>query len=302
MTPSSDKSPTVSIVTAVTRDRGPDSVFGLLESFAPQVDDVDFEFIVVDEEDDRRRKVFEERFPWVELIQTSKLMPVPQMRNFALPRVRGEIVGFVEDHALLPEGYLRNLVGVFARGYRVAGGPVENANPQSVASRVHHFCEYHNFLSTVNEGEIADLPGSNFAYHKDVLEMLGRFPEGTYGVETHTHNRMKQEGNRLHFCHGLSVHHINETNITAVMSRRFTYGRLFAARRGFSVWKRLAYIVLSPLVVLAEYVRIFMHVRRDRTHLKRFARCTPLLIPTLVVWMAGECLGYLSGSAGENDS
>jgi len=166
---------------------------------------------------------------------------------------------------------------------------------------VQHFCEYHNFLSTVTEGEIADLPGSNFAYHRDVLEMLGSFPEGRYGLETHVHNRVRREGNQLFFCHGLAVNHVNETSMAAVMSRRFKYGRLFAARRGFPVWKRLAYVVLSPLVVLTEYVRIFMHVRRDQTHLKRFVRCTPLLLPTLVVWMAGECCGYLA-APGATDS
>ena len=295
MKPDRHKKPVISIVTVVTEDRGLDSIFGLLDSFLPQEDDVDFEFIVVDEDSDQRKKIFDERFPWVELVQTSRLMPVPQMRNIALPHIRGEIIAFVEDHVLLPGGYLKCVVDLFSRGHRAVGGPVENANPQSLASCVQHFCEYHNFLSTVTEGEVEDLPGSNFAYHEDVLEMLGSFPEGKYGVETHLHNRAKKDGTGLYFCHGLGVHHINETSIAAVMSRRFKYGRLFAARREFPAWKRLAYVVLSPLIVPLEYMRILKHVRQDRACVKRFVRCTPLLLPTLFVWMAGECVGYLAG-------
>ena len=295
MKPDKDEKPKVSLIAVMTEERGFDSIFDLLHSFYPQEGEIDFEFIVVDERNEKRAKIFDERFPWVKLIQTERLMPIPYLRNIALQHARGEIITFIDDHVVFHNNYLRKLVTSFSKGYDIVGGPVVNGNPATLASWVHYFCEYHKWFPMIQEGEIEDLPGSNFAYHTDLLKELGPFPEGQFGIETQLHKKAREDGNKLYFCHGLRIAHINESKISNFWVRRFKYGRLFAARRGFPTWKRIAYVILSPLIALMEYVRIFNHARHDRTYLKKFIQCTPLLLPSLFIWIAGESFGYLFG-------
>jgi glycosyltransferase involved in cell wall biosynthesis len=294
-----ENKPRVSIIIGVMEEKGIDTIFSSLNSFLPQEGNIDFEFIVVDEANEQREKIYRERFPWVKLINTERLMPESYLRNIALQHARCEIIVFTTDHVRFPRCYLKNLVAVFSKGYRIVGGPVANGNPEVFIGWVQYFCEYNKWLPGLHEGVVDDLPGTNFAYHIDLLKRLGPLPEGEYSVETLFHKKAKENGNKLYFCHGLRIEHINEEKISVIWTERFLYGKLFAARRNFPVWKRIIYIVLSPLIALIEYIRIFKNARHDQTCLKKFIQCTPLLFPTLFIWMAGECVGYIGGQTNE---
>jgi glycosyltransferase involved in cell wall biosynthesis len=287
--------PKVSIIVGVTGKRGRGSVFNLLDSFAAREGGVDFEFLVVDKTDPERERVYREQYPWVKLLTTESPMPESRMRNLALEHSRGEIIAFVEDHVLFPPCYLKNLVEAFSKGHRIVGGPIETANPGDFAGWVQYFSEYNKWLPGVPEGAVDDLPGSNFAYRAGLLKVMGPLAEGRHGTETHFHRRAREKGFELYFCHGVKIRHVNEKNLCRFAIMRFNYGRLFAARRGFGVWKRIAYIFLSPLIAVVEYVRILKNARHDRACLLRLVQCTPLLVPCLFIWMAGECTGYLFG-------
>ena len=297
-----DDKPKVSIIVVVTGNRGFDSIFDSLDSFYPQEGDINFEFIVVDERNQEREKNLRERFPWVRLIQTEELMPAAYLRNIALLHVRGEIIAFADDHVFFHNNYIKKLVAGFSKGYDIVGGPVANGNPGTLAGWVSYFCEFHKWLPTKQEGEVEDLPGTNFAYRFDLLKKLGPFPEGRFKLEYLFNKRARQGGNRFYFSPSLKIAHINEVKISDFWVCRFNYGRLLATRRGFPVWKRVAYAILSPLIALIEYIRIFNHARCDRTYLQKFVQCTPLLLPTLFIWMAGECTGYLFGAKDLKDA
>lgn len=288
-----DDKPKVSIIVVVNVDSGFDLIFDLLRSFYPQAGHINFEFIVVDERNEQRAKIYCKQFPWVTLIQPEKLLPGSHFRNIALQQARGEIIVFWEDHVLIPDNYLKNLVTSLSKGYDMVGGPVENGNTAKLDAWVQYFCEYHKWLPIRPEGEIEDLPGCNFAYRADLLKKLGPFPEGRFKLESLFHERAKQRGSGLYFSHGLKVAHFDNKKIADIWVYRFHYGRLFASRRRFPVWKRIAYVIFSPLIALNEYLRIFKHARHDRTHLKKLIQCTPLLLLTLFIWMAGECVGYI---------
>ena len=288
-----ENKPKVSIIVGVMEEKGIDTIFSSLNSFLPQEGEIDFEFIVVDEANEQREKIYRERFPWVKLINTERLMPESYSRNIALQHARGEIIVFTTDHVLFHQCYLKNLVEAFYKGYRIVGGPVANGNPEVFIGWVQYFCEYNKWLPGIQEGVVEDLPGTNFAYHIELLKKLGPLPQGEFSVETLFHKKAKENDNKLYYCHGLRIDHINEKKISVICKERFLYGKLFAARRRFPVWKRIVYIVFSPLIALIEYIRIFKNSRHDRSCLKKFFQCTPLLLPTLFIWMSGECVGYL---------
>lgn len=287
--------PYVSIIVGVMEEKGIDTIFKLLESFLPQQGDITFEFFVIDKVNEQREKIYRSRFPWVTLIQTEKLMPESYSRNIALQHARGNIIVFTTDHCIFPASYLKNLVTLFSDGYKIVGGSVANANPEIFFGWIQYFCEYNKWFPGLPDGNAEDLPGCNFAYDVELLKTMGPLPEGRFSLETFFHKKARELGNKLYFSNNLEIMHLNEEKIWITWKERFLYGRLFAARRGLSLWKRIAYIAFSPLIALTEYFRIFLHSRHNPFYVNKFIQCTPLLLPTLCIWMAGECAGYLFG-------
>jgi hypothetical protein len=47
-----------------------------------------------------------------------------------------------------------------------------------------------------------------------------------------------------------------------------------------------------PFLLLA---RMALRVSKQHCHMDKFAQSLPLLIPALIVYAAGECVGYLAG-------
>jgi GT2 family glycosyltransferase len=238
----------------------------------------------------------------VELIKADRYQFGSALRNIAVKHAKGEIVAFLEDHVLVQKNYLKNLVATFSKGYDIVGGHVANANPERFVGWTQYFCEYNKFIPLSRDGEVEDLPGCNFAYSSDLVEKLGPFYEGPYKLENLFHGWARKSGYRLYLTRDLQVAHINGEKIIGFWRKRFEYGRLFASQRGFSLKRRILYAVLSPLIAMIEYTRIFKRTKNNRTYLIKFIQSTPLLLPTLLIWMMGECFGYLFGVSAANNN
>lgn len=287
--------PQVTLITIVTSNRGFDSIFETLDSFYPQEGNVTFEFLVVQQKHQRREEVLRNRYPWVQVIQTNQQRPVPHQRNLALRHAQGEFLVFVDDHIVFPRNYLMNLLAGFSKGYEFIGGPIENANPQTLASWAHYFCEYFKWLPKAPHGMVTDLPGSNFACRATVLSEGGPFPEAGFGLETLLFEEFRRKGARLYSSPDLMIRHRHVEKISEFWPIAFNYGRSFAAQRNFPGWQRIMYALLSPGIAFVLYVRICNQARYERNYFKKFIQCSPLLLPTLLIRAAGEGLGYLFG-------
>jgi GT2 family glycosyltransferase len=244
----------------------------------------------------QRERLIHERFPWVRLIQSEKMIPGGYFRNIGVRHASGQFLAFFEDHVIVHMHYLQNLVSAFAKGYDIVGGSVTNGNPEKISSWVQYFCEYHKWLPCSKGGLRDDLPGSNFACQRKVLQTLGAFSEERFKLESHFFTKAKKNGFTLYFAPEVRTSHFNERRAMFFSRKRFHYGRLYAARRGFRWPKRLLYISFSPLIAILEYVRIFFHARCNNIYLIKFLLCTPQLLLTLFIWMGGECMGYLFGA------
>jgi hypothetical protein len=287
--------PKVSIIACVVETKGINSIFRTLDSFLPQEGDIDFEFLVVDETPCYREEIYRERFPWIKLIPVERLMPEPYLRNIALKQVQGEIIVFSEDHVIFTRNYLKNLVHAFSKGYKIVGGPVIIADPELFIGWIQYFLEYNKWILRLHDGVVDDLPGCNYAYHITAVKKLEPFTEDDVKLDSFLNKKAKEYGMELYYCHAVKVAHVHETNIITIAVERFKFGWIFAARRDFRVWKRIAYSILSPAIAVFEYCRIFRNVMYDRTCLMKFFQCTPLLLPILLLWMTGECVGYTVG-------
>jgi hypothetical protein len=296
--------PEFSVIIAVNNDIIEKDFFRCLSTFIPQEGDVSFEFLVVDEADERRQRIYESQFPWVMLITMDKMRRGSYPRNLALGQVRGDYIVFLEDHVTVQRNHLLQLKEIFEKGYDAIGGSVINGSPESTGAWLQYFCEYHRWFPCRPSGYIGDLPGCNFAYRASTLKRLGIFVEGRYKMESLFNARAKAQGVQLYFAAEAPAIHFAFDARTALeyWRYRFHYGRDFAAHRGLGRGKRIFYAVFSPCLVGLAFFRIWSDVRRDRSLKKRFWKMTPVLLLTLAIWSIGEMCGYLIGSQDPNRS
>jgi len=288
--------PLVSIIVGLNEEEGADIVYQFLESVRALEENIPHEVIIVAPKNEEREKLFREKYPWVRLIQAEEAIPGGHFRNIAVKQARGKYLAFFEDHVIVHANYLNNLVSSFDKGYDIVGGSVANGNPEKISSWVQYFCEYHKWLPCLKEGLRNDLPGSNFACTRHFLQELGTFSQERYKLESHFFHKARKKGYTLYFTPDVRTSHFNENRAMFFSRKRFQYGRLYAARRGFILPKRLLYTLLSPLIAILEYTRIFNHARCNKTLVTKFLLCTPQLLLTLFIWMGGECMGYIFGA------
>ena len=285
------------LITTISPNRGPDSVYHLLDSFLPQVGESTWQFIVASRPDPQLATRLELDYSWVRHVEGQPGDETPVLRNRALEQAGGQYIVFIDDHIELPSDYLAGLDRAAQRGYGLFGGPVENANPETVASWAHYFCEYAEWLPVVPEGPASDLPGSNFAVDRDLLDRYLPFPARKFALESLLISRCIRDGHQPQFVHDFRMHHFHVERISEFWKHIcFPYGIAFARSRGFGPPRRLLYAAAMPLTVLLLYARVLRNAVRSRFYLGKLLRCTPVLLATFVVRCSGETVGYLKGS------
>lgn len=284
----------VSFIVVVNNDAPFEAVFKLLDSFYPQEGMISFEMLVVEKKDEVKARIYAKKYPWVELLQLEDLPRGSVPRDMALARARGAYIVFLEDHITVEKDYLKNVVGLFQKGYDGVAGPVFIGREDSASAWVEYFSEYHKWLPCRPEGPIDDLPGCGFAYRRCLLDELGGFPVGDFKLESLFNQRVGKKGYKLYFSHTIPARHFDDKTFPELLRYRFHYGRTFAVQRGFRPSRRLLYALLFPVIALIEYVRIARDVFYDEYLRKRFMAYSPWLLLTLFVWMFGESLGYLT--------
>lgn len=288
--------PRISLLCVVSPNRGWDSVFATLASFLPQAGDMGWQFLVAAPAGRLDAARLQGQFPWVEYVEGGAGAAAPKLRNLALQQARGEFVAFIDDHIELPRHYLLGIDRAARRGLQLFGGYVENANPGSLSSWAHYFCEYHKWLPSVPEGPMDDLPGSNFVIERRLLFGYLPFPAGEFGLETLLFARCIADGHQPGFVHDFYIRHWHVERISTFWRHiAFDYGVSFARNRGFGPLKRLCYAAMFPLTAAVLYLRTLRNVLTSPAYLGRLILCTPQLLATLLVRSSGEAVGYLRG-------
>jgi hypothetical protein len=284
------------LITTISPNRGPDSIYHLLDSFLPQEGEVSWQFIVASRCEPRLSARLACDYPWVRHVTGGTRDTTPALRNRAIEQAVGRYIVFIDDHIELPADYLVGLDRAASRGFSLFGGPVENANPETVASWAHYFCEYAKWLPVVPEGPVADLPGSNFAIDRELLARYLPFPDRKFALETHLFQGCIRDGQQPQFVHDFCTRHFHVERIYEFWKHIcYPYGVAFARARGYGLFRRLLYAAAMPFTVLLLYARVLHSALPDRYYLFKLLRCTPVLLATFVVRCSGETVGYLEG-------
>ena len=235
------------------------------------------------------------KFPWIRVIHRAERETIPDLRRHGVKEARGGIVAIIEEHCLAAPDWLQAAGNAHQGGqYGVVGGPVVDHAYKRVRDWVVYFCEYNGYLPPWQDGETYNLGSANIAYSRDVLLKYEEFLSGGYW-EAGLHPRLIADGVKFRSVPGMVVHHRGPFNYGYYLQQRYWFSRAFAGARRLPASRKMAYFLASPLVPFLLLARMAQRVVRQRCRLEKFAQAVPLLLPVLMVYVAGEFVGYAAG-------
>jgi glycosyltransferase involved in cell wall biosynthesis len=274
---------------------GPPFIDECLQSLERQARACSAEVIVVACGDDAYAKRIRQKFPWVRVIHRPNRETVPDLRTHGVKEARAEVVAIIEEHCLAAPDWLATAMVAYEGGkYGVVGGPVVDHAYPRVRDWVVYFCEYNGYLPPWPDGETYNLGSANIAYSRDVLLKYEKFLSGGYW-EAGLHPRLIADGIKFRSVSRMVVHHRGPFNYGYYLQQRYWFSRAFAGARRLPASRKIAYFLASPLVPFLLLARMAQRVVRQRCRLEKFAQALPLLVPVVMVYVAGEFVGYAAG-------
>jgi glycosyltransferase involved in cell wall biosynthesis len=268
-----------------------------LEALLRQEGGVPFEVLVVDRCGAATRAEVCRRFPDppVRLIAADGRPSIPALRAIGIRQARGQMVAVTEDHCLAPPRWVETIWRAHQAGRRIVGGAVANGATRRLVDWAVFFCEYAGSMPPLPAGRVADTPGNNTAYDRELLGRLA--PEiGAEIWESFLHRRLRELGVQFYLDAGMEICHKKEFGYRYFLSQRYHYSRSFAGMRLAEAppWKRVIYAAstgLLPGVLLARIGRAVWRKGRRGT----FLLTLPVLVTFLITWAWGEAVGALCG-------
>jgi glycosyltransferase involved in cell wall biosynthesis len=235
------------------------------------------------------------KFPWVRVIHSAERETVPDLRRHGVESSSGEVVAIIEEHCVAVADWLEQALKAHAGGdFGVVGGPVAPDGYARLRDWVVYFCEYNNYLPPWQEGGAHELGSANIAYSRAVLlKYKGQLGAGYW--EASLHPRLWADGVKFHAAAAMVVRHRGPFNYRYYLKQRYWFSRAFAGARRLAVPRRAAYLLASPLLPFLLLARMALRVRNKHCHIGKFILSLPLLMPVLIVYVAGEFMGYLVG-------
>ncbi len=259
--------------------------------------DFAFEVIVVDRTGDKTAWYICEHFPRVKLIKLSAPCGIPEMRAVGLAQALGEYLAITEDHCIVPENWLAEIIKAHKSGYQVVGGAVENGSPERLIDWAVFLCEYSAFMPPIAAGETEFITGNNTSYRRSLIEQADESLRKDYW-EYFLQGELKALGIKFLSVPSLIVSHKKEFGFFYFLSQRFHYSRSFAAmrKRKSSVAAQIIYLLYTSVLPFHLIWRIARNVQRKRRNRKEFFLSLPLLVIFMGSYALGELAGQLFGS------
>lgn len=237
-------------------------------------------------------------FAGFRLVAVDDIQSLSWARAPGIRAARAPIVALGESHCWPEPEWAEQLLEAHRGPWAAVGPAVVNANPTGLISWVNLALDYGPWLYPTDGGEIADLPGNNSSYKREVLEAYGPRLETMLEAETIMHEDLRANGHRLYQEAGARAAHLNVTRLSSWLGERFQTGRRFASARAYE-WRlarRVLYAAGSPLIPIVRFPRLRADLRRTGLGRTLGVSGHALLLIALVVSAAGELVGYAAGS------
>lgn len=243
-----------------------------------------------------------EPFAGYRVVEVGSIDSIGRANAAGVRAASASIVALAEDHCFPEAGWAEALIAAHAGDWAAVGPGVRNANPSTAVSWADLFIGYGPWLVPGEAGEAAFLPGHNTSYKREVLLAYGEALASMLEAETLLHWDLRDRGYRLLFEPTAVVAHTNFSLWRSWIPIQFHSGRMFAGsrRKAMALWKRLVYVLGSPLIPAVRLARIAAQVR-PRHLLKELAFCAHALAIGLALDAMGQLVGYATGIGNARD-
>ena len=253
------------------------------------------EVVVADSTDEETRRRLREGWPAAKLLSFDGQQTIPELRAAGIFASSAPLVAVIEDHCRVTPEWAHAAVAAHEKGHHVVGGPIRNVVTERTRDWAAFFCEYSAFMEPLPEGETDALTGMNVAYDREAIAaMEDLLRKGRW--EGWLHERMRERGIGLHCAGGMVLEHDKDFGLGEFLSQRWHYSRSYAGMRNESLGRRRwLYALGAPLLPPVLYWRMARNVFSRGLRRREFLIATPLIVLYLVVWAAGEAVGYSFG-------
>jgi len=265
-----------------------------LESLAGQEAAPETEIIVADSSSDGTGHIIRSRFPKVRLLECNRSAPTPALLLDALRAAEGRIIVLTEPYCRFPSDWLQGLRRAHDSEFAVIGGAVACADSAGLVDWACYFADYGAFLPAAPKRETPVLAGNHVSYKREVVaQALGSMPDGFR--KTFFHWDLGRQGARFLFDPELVIHWERRNGFGECMRRFFCNGRDFAVTRSKRIpqSERVLRLLTAPALPALLLYRRLRPVISQRGYTARVFLALPLVAAFVVVWSAGEFLGYL---------
>lgn len=223
-----------------------------------------------------------------------------EARAIAVRDARAPFIAFLEEHALAMEGWAAAIVAAHADGWDGVGGQVADLRGGDPVARVVSLMNDIRWLEPARAREVSFLPSHNSSYRRELLLRLGDELASLLRVESVLCQRLTRDGARLYLEPRVRFVHLYETSLRSNARVYFLYSRYLAVARAeanrWPGWKRLVYILGSPLMPFHYLVKFFGVVRHERPDLWRHAFAgTPRILVAQIAAAFGHTVGLIAG-------
>jgi len=292
-----DEKPEISVI--ITSYNARETIESTFKSLEEQKTSESFEVILIDSSADGSADIVESKFPHVKIHRFSERKFCGSARNIGISKAEGRIITFIDADCLAEPNWIEEILKAHESPHIAIGGAIGNANPESYVGWAAYFSELSKWMPGTRHQWMDDIGGGMMSYKKEVFDKYGDFIEGAYSSDSDFHWRLGKNGHRLWFVPSILISHHNIEEIGTFLKHEVFHGQHFAKVRiqgeAFSIWKRLFYVILSPLVALKIFSEITFNNIKNRNYLTQFLKSSPLLALGVICWTLGEAIGYARG-------
>ncbi len=240
-----------------------------------------------------------QRFPAARVLPVSATTTIPRMRALAIDMATAPTVAVIEDHVIVPESWVRQLVEACRGEVRAVGGALVNAATARTVDWAAFLCEYSHVLTPRPAGAVEWLMGNNTAYDRTLLQECHEVVHAGRW-ENVLHDELRRRGTTLWNRPDIVVGHKKHYTVGEYSEQRFLYARAYAADRvqSSSALSRIAYGAAAMALPVLLYGRITSRVWRSGAHRRELLQSLPLLALFVTAWGLGEVTGAWFGDGG----
>lgn len=234
----------------------------------------------------------------VQIVRLPTLRPTGPARAAGIRAARAPIAVFAEEHCFPEPGWAEALLAAHRGDYAAVGPAMQNANPDTVVSWADFLIGYGPWAAPIEKGDVEYLPGHNSSYKAAVLLEYGEALDQLMEAETVLMWDLRAKGHRLLIEPAARASHMNFGIWSTWIRIMFLNGRGFADTRSarWSLARRLAFAVASPLIPVVRLARTVRHVRRVGRRAPSMGRLLPTIGTGLVFDAIGQMMGYTLGA------